>query len=72
MESEWNYNVDEAPRWRIAWLSIESDSGENFVTLGRARSRADRVYAWKPYEIPEPTEPAPMKAKRLRLQRSSK
>jgi len=60
MESEWNYNVKAAPKWLNVWLSIESDSGKTFVALDRARSRADRVYAWKPYETPEP---APMEAK---------
>lgn len=64
--SEWNYNVKAAPKFGKAWLSLEKDNGEVYVTLDSAGLWRDRVYAWKPYKKPVP---APFTGAKTREQR---
>ncbi len=52
--SKWNYNVKEAPKFAKVWLSLEGDDGRVYVTRDRVALWMDKVYAWKPYKMPEP------------------
>ena len=54
LESNWNFNVKEAPKCRSVWLSIERDDGKVYVVLDRVAWWGDRAYAWMPYETPKP------------------
>ena len=67
MESEWNYNVDEAPEREALWLTV--DIGRTTmvkrITMQIAIDSGFEVIAWKPQEpSPEPA-PVPLKPEQI-------